>query len=776
MILKNIKHLVRQYPLSLILSFVGLTCAFTAFLVIFHQVEYEMSFDTCHPTSERIYRADKKECDNMFRSVLPRGFCDDIIASSPHVVAGCTFCPFYGETQFSAIGEGTPVGVTLQMNIASGGFIEVFGIEMLEGDMHALENPNCVILPKSIADVLFGGKSAVGQMLKTDAARFLDETDGMVTVTGVYRDFPSNTQLENCVYLSAGHFEEGSYGGANFICYMLLDDNGNRESVEQQFNGTFDFSKYEGWLTPIELIKYCDIYFRNEGNVFKSGSYTQFLLLIAIAVLILLTGMINFTNFYIALTPMRMKSVNTRMVFGVSKWSLQSEVIGESMVWSALAFGLALLLFNPVCQALSEHGLTPDTFDLLSSPMLLVWALAATLVTGAVAGILPGVYSTSMEPALALKGNFGLSRSGRMMRNILVYVQLIVSFVLFIYVLSIERQGEYIENYPCGFEKENLVAVKLGRDMSRRDRVAIKERLCKINGVDNVAFAAALLGGSEVYNTNSYDFGEGSCMMSMIMCSYDFPKVMGMTVVDGAEFTPTGHNDCLITENIKSVGGTLKKMDESRTLIGFVNNVNITSLRKAESYVCFVCMGENSESELPYAYIRLNSNADKLAMADEIRKVLRDIDPVQSFDLIFYTNIKGLLYSGEERLRKEIWIFSMLAILLSLVGIWGQTLMDVKYRGKEISVKRVMGASGMQIIGEGLRHYGVMVGICFVIACPFAYIASEQYLSQFSRHAGMSVMPFIVSLVAVAALTLSVVAYHYILCLRTNPANVLKHE
>ena len=774
MILKNIKHLVRQYPLSLMLNFIGLTCAFTAFLVISHQVEYELTFDTCHPTASRVFRADKIDDETMFRNILPRGFSDDIIASSPHIVAGCSYFPFYEDGRFTTIGD-NPEGFTKKAQYVTPGFIKVFGIEMVEGDIDALNQPSTVIIPQSLANVLYPGKSALGQMIHAESDIGLEETNGNATVTGVYRDFPSNTQFDNALFVSALHMQEGQYGGANFICYVLLDDPANRKAVEDNFNTTYDFSRFDNWLTPIQLTKFTDIYFLNEGNIYKSGSYSQLLLLIAIAILILLTGMINFTNFYIALTPMRMRSVNTRMVFGASKLALRSEVIGESLVWSLLSFFFAIILFNPVCSALSINGLIPDTFNIGSQPALLIIAILATVLTGIAAGILPGIYSTSIQPALALKGSFGLSKSGRMMRTTLVYVQLIVSFVLLIYVLSIEHQSQFMKNFPCGFDKNNLMVINVGDKNSVEHKDWLKERFGAIPGVEGVSFASQPIGTMDSYNTYSFDFGQGYQMTSLIYCASDFPKLIGLEVRDGANYTPA-HGDYLLTENFINQGAEIRNYEDDLNVKGFVNNVNITSLRKSESYVAFLLIGDNYQWALPHVYIRFADNADRIVLNDAVRNVLHEMDPLHTYELIDYGSMAGTLYSGEERLRKEIWLFSMLAIILSLVGIWGQTLMDVRYRRKEISVKRVLGASATKVIGEGLRHYSLMVGICFVIASPFAYLVSERYMSQFAYRAGISPIAFIVSLVAVLALTVVVVAYHYTMSLRINPAEVLKHE
>ncbi|MDO4461649.1 MAG: hypothetical protein Q4C30_04005 [Bacteroidia bacterium] len=775
MILNNIKHLIRLYPLSLALNFIGLTCAFTAFLVISHQVEYELSFDSCHPTSDRIYRADKKDDNSMFRNILPRGFSDDIIASSPFIKAGCSLSPFFGELRLSTV-EDQPVGVKKKVNLVSKGFIDVFNINMVEGNSHALDNPNSVIIPESLAKVLFPNRSALGQPLNSDAEYLLRDTKGVVTVTGVYKDFPSNTQLENCIYLALGHMEEGRYGGANYICYLLLDDSSNKLSVEDNFNASYDFERFNGWLTPIELTPLREIYFRNEGDVYKSGSYSQFLLLIAIAILILATGLINFTNFYIALTPIRMKSVNTRMVFGASKLALRCETVGESIVWCLLSYGLALVLFNPICGALSQSGLTPDVFSLSSSSSLLLITMSAALLTGAISGILPGIYSTSIQPALALKGSFALSKSGRLMRKALVYVQVVVSMALLIYVLSIERQSDFISSYPCGFNKDNLAAINIGNVNYNKHHRWLKENLEAIPTIDEVSFASSMIAASDVYNTASYDFGQGSALISQIFCATNFPSMMGVKVTEGSSFTSSSHGLYLLTENMKAIGAEVRKYEDKFEVCGFVNEMNITSMRKGVSNVSLMAVGDDYNWDLGCAYIRLAPNADRAEANKAIRKVLHEMDPIQDYDIIYYDNLSGMVYSAEERLRKDIWIFSMLAIILSLVGIWGQSLMEVRYRRKEISLKRVMGASVSQILAEGVFIYTKMVALCFIIAAPVGYWAAERYLSQFVRHVDISPWTFFISLMAVFVLTMVVVIFHYTSCVRTNPAETLKHE
>ena len=194
MIFRNLKSLIRRYPVAVVLNFTGLVAALLAFALIFLQADYELSFDKCHPTADRVFRADKKGDESLFRNILPRGFADDIIGSSTHIEAGCTVMPFIGEIYFSVAENGkAPVGYKRDLIFVSEHFIDVFGIKMIEGDSHALEGPNSVIIPRSLAENLFPGERATGKLLKTDTKYM--ELPREITVTGVYEDFPTNTQL-----------------------------------------------------------------------------------------------------------------------------------------------------------------------------------------------------------------------------------------------------------------------------------------------------------------------------------------------------------------------------------------------------------------------------------------------------------------------------------------------------------------------------------------------------------------------------------------------------
>ena len=780
MILRNLKSLIRQYPVAVLLNFMGLVCAYVAFSLIFLQADYELSFDKCHPTAGRVFRADKAGDESLFRNILPRGFADDIISSSAHIKAGCTIVPFFGETYFTVQDNNNEVvGNKQTLTCVSERFIDVFGINMLEGDNHALERPGTVIIPRSLAENLFPGESAVGKLLKTDAKYLLQGTDGQATVTGVYEDLPSNTQLNNDLYMAVGDLNRGAYGGANFVCYLLLDDASNAEAVAQEFNGHFDFEQHQGWLTPIELVPLTSIYFRNEGNIYKSGSQSQLLLLIAIAILILAIGLINFTNFYIALTPLRIRNINLQKILGASARRLQMLVVAEAVVWCLCAFAAAALLLGPVSRILVTRGVMMQDFSWSAHSALLFFVGSMALATGVVAGILPGIYSTSGQPAMILRGNFGLSASGKNLRTVLVGAQFVISIALLVFVLFIQRQSQFMQEYPSGYDKNNLAVVDIGGENSQTKANWLREELRQLPQVDDVAYAMELVGSGDAYSTQSVDFGEGDVMFSMMFCTWNFPQVMGMEVTEGRAFREGDYGPVLLTQDTKAKGAQIRiyeKLGEESPVIGFVNEVNITSMRKADAPVGFMALDAQKDFILPFAYIRLTEGANRQEASAEIMKVLKKMDSVYPFEIQFYDTIGKNLYSGEERLRLAVWLFSLLAVLLSLVGIWGQVLMDVQYKRMEISIKRVFGAEVNQITSEGLLHYLRTLAVCYLIAAPIGWFIVRYYLEQFSHRVGFLPSIFLTVLTVVALLCSAVVIYHYQKTARTNPAVALKKE
>ena len=380
---------------------------------------------------------------------------------------------------------------------------------------------------------------------------------------------------------------------------------------------------------------------------------------------------------------------------------------------------------------------------------------------------------------MILRGNYGLSASGKNLRTILVGVQFVISTALLIFVLFVQRQSKFMQEYPCGYNKNNLAVVNIGGENGRAKSDWLREQLCALPEVKDVAYANDLIGGSDTYMTEGADFGDGQVSMSMIYCSWNLPQVLGLELLEGRDFNEGEFGPILFTQDLKAHGAEMEvyadEFGDGAPIVGFIKNVNITSMRKADSPVAFQVHTPKGHT-MPFAYLRLTEGSDRLAATEKIQTILRDMDPTMPFEVQFYDAIGKNLYSGEERLRLAVWLFSLLAVLLSLVGIWGQVLMDVQYKRMEISVKRVFGADMGQITSEGLMLYLRTVAICYVIAAPIGWLVVKYYLQQFAHRVGFLPSVFFLALVIVGVLCAAVVLYHYLKTARMNPAETLKNE
>ena len=221
--MKGFLAIFRRYRLAMLMNFAGLVLAFTAFMALMLQVGYQIDFDKEHPTSGRIYRVDKAGAsdDDIFKNIIPRGYADDIIGSSPHILAGSIDCPFIGETVFNAIIEdGMPTFVfRSKTNVIYPDFFKVFGAEFIEGSAEALNDLSQIAIPESLAKKLYGNESAIGHiMTHNEGYQFGAGRTKEFCVGAVYKDFPENSQIGNHIYLHVGSLHEGNYGWPGRCC------------------------------------------------------------------------------------------------------------------------------------------------------------------------------------------------------------------------------------------------------------------------------------------------------------------------------------------------------------------------------------------------------------------------------------------------------------------------------------------------------------------------------------------------------------------------------
>ena len=778
--MKNFIAILRRYSVAMVMNFVGLVLALTAFMVLMLQVGYQMDFDKEHPTSGRIYRVDKVGAadDDIFKNIIPRGYADDVIKSSPHIIAGSIDCPFIGETVFNAILDNDSPAFIFksETNVIYPDFFKVFGTEFIEGSAEALNDLSQIAIPESLAKKLYGNESAIGHiMTHNEGYQFGEGRTKEFSVGAVYKDFPENSQIGNHIYLHVGSLHEGNYGGANFACWVLLDSSDNKELVEQNFNDNYNYTDSD-WLTDIELTPIEDIYFEDEGStIWKTGSKKQAWMLICISILVMLIGGINYATFFTSLAPMRVKAVNTRKVLGSSIGKLRGELILEAVLFCFAAFSIALAVISPVSRWLMSQGISDMAFDFTSQFSLILITGSISIVIGLVAGLYPSFFVTSLPTAFALQGNFAFSIAGRRFRTVMIALQFAITFALMIFALTVYRQNEYMTGYDTGFEKDRIAVVQISSEQYQFKSEWLQERLCSLPEVEDVAFALEGMGFSDSYSTFTLELGGEQVRCFSIYCSHNFLDVMGIPVIDGRNFLVSDVGNAIMNQTLKDLGGKIEITEGMGSVIGQTGNVRINSLRNETAPICYIYVPKDFAT-LGYTYIRLQEGYDKTDVTEKISSILYEMDPSYLFEVEFYDDVMETVYQAELKQGKIISIFSLLAAALSLIGVFGQVLLDVQYRRRDLAVKKVYGAETPRLVLDGLKRYMVIGIISYIIAVPTAYNAVNRWLESFVEHNGMSAWTFILTFVVIMTLTIAVAGFQYWNSANADPAGALKKE
>ena len=778
--MKNFIAILRRYSVAMVMNFVGLVLALTAFMVLMLQVGYQMDFDKEHPTSGRIYRVDKVGAadDDIFKNIIPRGYADDVIKSSPHIIAGSIDCPFIGETVFNAILDNDSPAFIFksETNVIYPDFFKVFGTEFIEGSAEALNDLSQIAIPESLAKKLYGNESAIGHiMTHNEGYQFGEGRTKEFSVGAVYKDFPENSQIGNHIYLHVGSLHEGNYGGANFACWVLLDSSDNKELVEQNFNDNYNYTDSE-WLTDIELTPIEEIYFEDEGStIWKTGSKKQAWMLICISILVMLIGGINYATFFTSLAPMRVKAVNTRKVLGRSIGMLRGELILEAVLFCFAAFSIALAVISPVSRWLMSQGISDMAFDFTSQFSLILITGSISIVIGLVAGLYPSFYVTSLPTAFALQGNFAFSIAGRRFRTVMIALQFAITFALMIFALTVYRQNEYMTGYDTGFEKDRIAVVQISSEQYQFKSEWLQERLCSLPEVEDVAFALEGMGFSDSYSTFTLELGGEQVRCFSIYCSHNFLDVMGIPVIDGRNFLVSDVGNAIMNQTLKDLGGKIEITEGMGSVIGQTGNVRINSLRNETAPICYIYVPKDFAT-LGYTYIRLQEGYDKTDVTEKISAILYEMDPSYLFEVEFYDEVMERVYEYEIKQGKIISIFSLLAATLSLIGVFGQVLIDVQYRRRDLAVKKVYGAETAGLVLDGLKRYMTIGIVSYMIAVPAAYYAVSRWLESFVEQTGVSAWTFILTFAVIITLTIAVAGFQYWSSANADPAGALKKE
>lgn len=793
LMIRNLLYLFKRFKTAVVLNLFGLTIAFAAFLLIVMQVDYEMNYDAMHSKSGRTFRLEANHGEFEHNAIHCLMFSDAFVNSSAHITDYSYRYPFYGGERYCQIDEVDDQGEAKvfkeNFQLCLPNISDVFDFHMKEGSVECLSIPGSVLIPESVAKRLFDKQSAIGKRIRmSGSSGWQPVSTTILTIGGVYKDFPGNTTVQNRIYVPMDQLDllKSSWQMYANEIYVTLDDPLNKEEVLDHFNKTFDFAKSQMGsaqeialrLTPLK-----DVYYTHDTTFDfnpKGHRETNYVLL-GIAFLILFIAGINFTNLTTSLIPLRLKTINTHRVLGCSIYKLRAISLIESIVICLISYILALFIVNDLFYTPIANWIDADIRLSQYKALILLTALIAIL-TGCLAGLYPAIRSTSYAPALVLKGSFGLSPKGKKVRVALIGFQYTVSIALIIVTLFMGLQNHFMtSSEQLGFNKDQVAIVNLTPEIYAKHKPQYIQKLKDYPGIEDVAFSVYELSKEDDMIDLEYARHEDKdVFFKVFYASENFLSVMDIQVEEGRDFTREDLNKAQSDYIINPAAERdfhLHPGDRfnDRTVLGVSKDFRFNSCRIASSPFVFALNNDIPNPKL-VSYIRFNSKTNLQEAVAHVRETLKEIDPTFPFEISFYNTILNNLYQKEQTLGKLISLFGIMAILISIVGVFGLVLFETQYRRKEIGIRKINGATTGQILLMFNKTYIRIVSVCFIISIPIAWMGTQQWLENFAYKTPLHLWVFIVAFLIILSVTIGTVTFRNWQAANENPVNSVKSE
>lgn len=769
-LIRNFFTTLRRFKMATFLNVVGLSVAFAAFIIIMIQVSYDLRFDSSIPDVNNVYRINL-EHNGKRLAATPRPIGDGFAAYSPYVRSVAITNAMYAsvfDSFFTVDEEAHPQTYVEKMMDTTEGYIDIFKPEMVEGSAQSLLEPDHVLIPQSVAKRVFKDQPAVNKHLRGE--------DFVWTVGGVYKDFPKNSSIHNFILK---RLPEHDHWALNYETYVNIDPSQNAEELLAEYMTTLEpliksmgFDNVKVFITPVKSLHFATSI---EFDTVEKTSRSKLWVLIGLALVILIIAAINFTNYSIALTPLRIKSVNTQKVLGAAENKLHKSLVIEAVIVSLVSFGIALFMVYWISLTSLTNLLTSELILSANIPLLIIIGIIA-VITGLFAGIYPAYYTTSFARALVLKGNFGLSPKGRKLRNSLVGVQFVISFFLIVGALFMYMQTLYIQNHNPGYERDRIIAITTNKQFAEHYESFARE-LEKLPGVESVGYSESLIAARDFYSSSELQHNGEKIMFQAIGVDVDFLQTINIPLVEGRYFTKSDR----LTENEKFIifnerakndyGLKLGDKLDGFTVIGFTPDINYNSLRKEIEPMAFTL-----DPFRRFAYVRMEETTNMYTAMQDVELTLERMAPGFPFEIRKLDDVSKSMYAFDDSLRLLITVFSFLAILLSMVGVFGMVIFEGEHKRKEIGIRKVLGSTTKQILEMLNKRYIYLLAICFIIAAPVSWYAIRFWLQGFAYKTPMYWWIFAIAFLLVSTLTSATVTFQSWRVANANPVDSIKTE
>jgi putative ABC transport system permease protein len=662
---------------------------------------------------------------------------------------------------------------------ADSSFFEMFTFPLASGNpVHPLPDKSSVAISQSMANRLFGNENPIGKILKVDKIHDLK-------VTAVFSDPPTHSSLKFSyvvpfdVLLGDQPWLLGWENNSLFT-YIKLKEGASLETANQKLNAIFrkncSSCRNESFLYPFEDLH---LYGQFKDGKASGGRIEYVKIFIFTVFFILLVACANFTNLATAQATTRWREVGVRKVAGAQKRMLIQQFLGESLFLSIMGFLVAILIVEQLMPVF--NALTSKKISLFEDPRML-WGFAGiTVFTGLLAGSYPAFYLSSIKPVHALKG---ISHSSRLsgLRKSLVIFQFALSAMLIAGSFTVHRQITFIRSKNLGFEKENILTFTLSESVAG-NLDAFKTQVKQIPGVEAIGLANQQpFRVLRFWNDISWPgkSKDQTISFDVMACDQGFIPTLKMQISEGRNFAPEDREDSknyIINETAAAVmglkdpvGTSIFTGSEEGRIIGVVKDFNHTNLHRKIGPLLITQKNNNR-----FIFVRLNSKAVESSIA-QLQKLHKTHDPDSPFQYQFLDETFNREYESENVMGKLSLIFASIAIFICCIGLFGLVSFITERRSKEISIRKVMGATGTAIVVLLSKDFVFMVLIALAIAFPLAFYLANQWLQNFAYRVNMGWDVFAAAGAVSIFIALITVSTETIKAAVANPVDSLRNE
>jgi putative ABC transport system permease protein len=793
------RNLVKHKFYSLITIF-GLSLGIACCILIFVFIGYELSYDGYHKNANNIYRIVSKTTVSGQTNEFPVASAPvgpTMVQELPEVIDAVRLSPtvkrVFAYQDKNYFEEGV---LYVDQSI-----FNVFSFEMIEGDPKtALEVPFTMVFTEKTAQKYFGDESPVGKIVNWD-----NKFD--YRVTGVVKDPPPNSHFTFNALASFATFIKydpriGSWNGGSFQTYLLLQENTDPLRFEHKMK---DFN--EKYLVPrmrergIELETYLQplkSIHLHSNLPYELGDNSDIRIIYAfwaIAAVILLIACINFMNLATARSAGRAKEVGMRKVLGAQRTKLIVQFLGESFVFTLLSLVLGIILarlYLPHFSGLAGKDISLNTFEM---PYVYAVLAAIVLFVGFVAGSYPAFFLSAFKPISALRGHVPEGSRSSWFRSVLVVFQFALSIILIICTIIVLDQHKYMQNKDLGFTKQNLLAVAIQNDEVRIGLESFKQELLNVSGIESAGLSSMVPGEMYLFLIGTYPEGYSKdqvIRMDNFLVDYGFLDTFEIEVLKGRGFSKeitTDFTDAVMINETTaktlgwddSVGKTIELPSDDglvrKTVIGVFKDIHQRSLYSVVSPTVIEYIGTEGaiENRARRLTLRLNSG-DLAGTMTKIEKKWKEAFPNHPYYSFFLDEFFDGQHRAEEKLGRIFRTFSVLAVIIGGLGLFGLASFTAEQRTKEIGIRKVLGSSVSSIVVLLCRKFFFLVTIANVLAWPIAFFAMNKWLQNFPYPVKIGIGTFALTAVFAFVIALFTVGFQSVKAARANPVDSLRYE